>query len=390
MSKSFFGRGSRKGFTLIELLVVIAIIAILIALLLPAVQQAREAARRTQCKNNLHNMGLAIYNYESTFGVFPSSGESTKNEGTVNTGRAFFPVSMNVAILPFMDQAPLFTSWDMNQHYTSQISQSGGTFTNASLAKTSISVFKCPSNPTTQPDSAGYQFTDYMPVAYCDIQLASETAITGTPNGVGLRCQNCAGIDVGGALGHTRKVAAITDGLSNVILVIEDSGRPTATGGHYDQGAANRWISGTVPSNVDSTQLFTGPDAGINLTVGGGTYGAPNRWADPDNGSGISGPTNSTAPGNHGVINNNKSPFGGGGTLSGDFTALGSGNPTSWPTCNWGVNNCGPNDEPFSQHVGGCHALMGDGTVRFLSENLDVITIAELAKRADGNPVGEY
>ena len=68
------GRKQKSGFTLIELLVVIAIIAVLIALLLPAVQQAREAARRTQCKNNLKQFGLAIYNYESTYSRFPSCG----------------------------------------------------------------------------------------------------------------------------------------------------------------------------------------------------------------------------------------------------------------------------------------------------------------------------
>ena len=135
--------------------------------------------------------------------------------------------------------------------------------------------------------------------------------------------------------------------------------------------------------------MFSGPDAGINLATGGGTYGSPNRLADPDCGSGISGPPNSTTPGGKGVINNNKTPVGGGSDPTTDAVLI-SGIPQNWPTCNWAINNCGPNDEPFSPHIGGCHALMGDGTVRFLSENLNVIIIGQLANPKDGSPVGDF
>jgi prepilin-type N-terminal cleavage/methylation domain-containing protein len=100
-------RRQRSGFTLIELLVVIAIIAILIALLLPAVQQAREAARRRQCKNNLKQIGLALHNYHDSLLVFPfggSVGADIVNLST--TGNNGF--GWRVFILPYIDQAPLY------------------------------------------------------------------------------------------------------------------------------------------------------------------------------------------------------------------------------------------------------------------------------------------
>src|SRR5439155_26515849 len=92
------------GFTLIELLVVIAIIAILIALLLPAVQQAREAARRTQCKNNLKQMGLAVANYESSFGIFPP--------GRIEDAAANDWHSWAALILPLIDQANMYDQYN--------------------------------------------------------------------------------------------------------------------------------------------------------------------------------------------------------------------------------------------------------------------------------------
>src|SRR5690606_26614187 len=93
---------SRRGFTLIELLVVIAIIAVLIALLLPAVQQAREAARRTQCKNNLKQLGLALHNYHDTFGSLPFGGGGDLGTGTARRQSGF------IGMLPYLEQGPLY------------------------------------------------------------------------------------------------------------------------------------------------------------------------------------------------------------------------------------------------------------------------------------------
>ena len=126
-----------KGFTLIELLVVIAIIAILIALLLPAVQQAREAARRTQCKNNLKQLGLAIHNYHDTHGCIPIAdvnGTST-------------PISAHARLLPYIEQDNLYRLVDFNVPYN---------HVNNDLARnTELQGFRCPSDPTKLPASIG-------------------------------------------------------------------------------------------------------------------------------------------------------------------------------------------------------------------------------------------
>ena len=119
----------RRGFTMIELLVVIAIIAILVALLIPAVQQAREAARRTQCKNNLKQLGLALHNYESSFRGLPPA---TVFDAATQTVYA----NANTLLLPCLDQAPLYNSYNMNVSWLMQT---------PAIARTLVPSLVCPS-----------------------------------------------------------------------------------------------------------------------------------------------------------------------------------------------------------------------------------------------------
>lgn len=131
----------KSGFTLIELLVVIAIIAILIALLLPAVQQAREAARRTQCKNNLKQLGLAMHNYHDTHGVFPP-GQITQNAcATASNNRRWGSATF---ILPFIDQAPLYNT--LNVDGGCNMPGEGTLFNGVALLQQPLPAFVCPSD----------------------------------------------------------------------------------------------------------------------------------------------------------------------------------------------------------------------------------------------------
>ena len=318
---------TRSAFTLIELLVVIAIISVLIGLLLPAVQKVREAAARSTCANNLKQLGLAVMNYESAFGKLPTGGEGTNfntspastdfdnNNPNSFSGAVQSYHSLHTYLLPYIEQNAIYSQVNLNAYYNSQ-----------PVFKTAVKTFLCPSSPGLQADSAGYGYCHYAATVYTDID-----PITGVRNKATRK---------NGALhGGGSRLADITDGTSNTILIAEDAGRTESFLSAY-------------------------PDP-----TGDGAYGNSNRkfwrWAEQDNGFGVSGDPLGTRQ----AINNNSTPIGG---------------PTG---CRWTSNNCGPNDEIFSFHPSGAMVVFADGHVQFLRDSISAPQIRFMVTASDGDIV---
>jgi prepilin-type N-terminal cleavage/methylation domain-containing protein len=339
------GRVLRRGFTLIELLVVIAIIAILIALLVPAVQKVREAAARSTCSNNLKQLGLAMHSYHDHYKRFP------RNYLQVG-GNVWEALSANYFILPFIEQGNLYLQGEANITNWSWIY--------GNLMNTDLSVFHCPSaqhGPKRGMNPAGWDGpgTNY---AWCT-GSSIETV--------------WAGNNFNGMIAYSvdRKMAHVTDGLSNTLLaseILSGSNAPQ-TGGPgkypYDifyvtNGPFTSVVNKHFPTQAELDAIGT---AAKNSPVG--------------------------------VKSNNGTMWAWYAAAQSTLTAAAPPN-WQWPSaggdcCPGGAHDWGYGIiPPRSMHTGGVNALLGDGTVRFITDGVDLLTWQRLGNRQDGQVLGNF
>lgn len=328
----------RIGYTLIELLVVMAVIGVLLALLLPAVQQAREAARRTQCRNHLKQMGLALHTYHDTHKMFPHVMYPTAGFGHWHW-QGHSPHSM---LLPYVEQRPLYAQLN----FSTPALDYGP---NEAVGKTRVPVFRCPSDfdPTDDP---GVNY------AFC---LGTNVGFSGEGILLSPRDQN-------GLLACTVNVSlsTVTDGSSHVLAASEQIAG--GTGDSLIRGADYHYGPGTIPPGMPPA--FPPPD---QITAWGVQCGAR-----PVTSFRVARQWHRGLPGQ--VAFN---------------TLLG---PNSWiPNC---VAHCPDScdaDGPGmfaarSRHTGGVNILLVDGGVRFASNSIDLAIWHRLGARNDGDALSEF
>ncbi len=336
------------GFTLIELLVVIAIISVLVSLLLPAVQAAREAARRIQCTNNMKQLGLALHNYESVVGALPPSLVLSCAGGSVNW---FGGWSAQGRVLPFLEQGPVFDAINFAVDYAEPC--------NTTVSGLSLSAFLCPSEPNTQPFTTVPDFISLPPDGSLGMKLGvvsyawcmGDWYVWG---GCGGAVQNRSAFGPN----RSRRLAEFTDGLGQTLMASEVK--------TYQK----HLMPGSL-ANVQSPASIPAPDADpytavpeylscTAVDVGGHTV-----WADGSVSE--TGFTTAWTP--------NRTILGGPGrNVDMDIIARdeGAGGPT------YAAHTA------RSYHPGGVNALFGDGSVHFIKNSINGRTWRALGTVAGG------
>jgi prepilin-type N-terminal cleavage/methylation domain-containing protein/prepilin-type processing-associated H-X9-DG protein len=321
----------RAAFTLVELLVVIAIIGILIALLLPAVQAAREAARRSACSNNLRQAALALHNFQATHGEFPSGSQSPSDKSEWVWG-----TSWAVAIMPFTEQSALYEQLDLvgeNTPHTGLIYTGFNTFNGKVVDGILISYLLCPSSSL---DPLGLHGQDIPSKGACSPMYTAVTGAIDHESALDKDNQSnqhlSRGIQSRGGIllaNENINFNRITDGSSNTIILGEQS---------------------DFCLSADGNRINCRSDFHHSFMMGATPAAHPeDRWF------------NTT-------------------------TVRYKINHKAWNSSGVGDQYYGCNRPIQSAHPGGAHVAMGDGSVQFLSESLDLHTLFDLANRDDGHP----
>jgi prepilin-type N-terminal cleavage/methylation domain-containing protein/prepilin-type processing-associated H-X9-DG protein len=328
-------RSENRGFTLIELLVVIAVISVLIALLLPAVQSAREAARRIQCTNNLKQLGLGLHNYESIAGALPPRMVMTGSGSTVSWSNGW---SVHGRILPLMEQGAAFNAINFTLRYS--------VAENTTVSALGLSSFLCPSEIKPEPKLTA---TARMGVNNYGLNMGDWYVwggFAGMPNRAPFQ------------VNRSRRFAEFTDGLSNTLVAAEVKAYQPNLGNCG--GLANLNNPGAIPlPSADPNAVAPEYNSGCTLSTTGHT-----EWVD--GGVHETGMTTAWTP-NRRIVRKD--------TPWQDLDLIGQRESRGGPTFAAVTSR--------SYHPGGVNILLGDGSVRFVKDSID-----GQAWRALGTPGG--